>query len=110
MSQQLTEDFIRLFELPPAMVPYLSYVADEQEMRLVVGMNGQDMTVDQIAALMGKSTGGCGGVRQEVLHALYSRPPVQGWSARLQCRDFLPPAGPHLHVRTVGRCPGRCPQ
>jgi ferredoxin len=55
MSQQLVEDFIRLFELPPAMVPYLSYVADEQEMKLVVGLNGRSMTVGEIAALMGMS-------------------------------------------------------
>jgi ferredoxin len=53
MSQQLTEDFIRLFELPPAMVPYLSYVADEQEMKLVVDMNDETMTAAQIAAVMG---------------------------------------------------------
>ena len=56
-SQQLVDDFIRLFELPPAMIPYLSYVADEQEMQVVVRMNRRSMTVPQMAELLGLGLG-----------------------------------------------------
>ncbi len=52
-SQQLQDDFVRLFGVPPAMAPHLGYVAGELEMALVVGMNGRAMLLPQIAALLG---------------------------------------------------------
>ena len=47
------EEFARIFELPPAMLPHIRFVADEQEMDLVIGLNDRTMTVDQIAEMLG---------------------------------------------------------
>ncbi len=47
------EEFARIFQLPPAMCPYVHFVADEREMALVAGLKDRAMTVDQIAEMMG---------------------------------------------------------
>jgi ferredoxin len=51
----LLEEFVRVFQVPPAMQPYLHLVVDEREMELVVKMNGRAMTVDQVADMMNMS-------------------------------------------------------
>jgi ferredoxin len=48
----LLEEFVRVFQVPPAMQPYLHLVVDEREMELVVQMNSRAMTVDQVADVM----------------------------------------------------------
>jgi hypothetical protein len=52
---RLLEEFVRVFQVPPAMQPYIHLVVDEREMELVVSMDGQAMIVDQVAALMDMS-------------------------------------------------------
>lgn len=47
------ESFIQIFEIPPAMRPYIDLIVNEQEIDLVVGLAGQTMTLDQIAQLTG---------------------------------------------------------
>lgn len=47
------EKFVEIFELPPAMIPYIDYVVTEQEMDLVVGLGHDSMTVEEIAEMMG---------------------------------------------------------
>jgi ferredoxin len=54
-KMMLLEEFVRVFQVPPAMQPYIHLVVDEREMELVVGMEGQAMTVDQVADLMDMS-------------------------------------------------------
>jgi ferredoxin len=51
------EQFVEIFELPPAMVPYIDIVASEQEIDLVVGLGDEVMTIEQIAHMMGLSLG-----------------------------------------------------
>jgi Pyruvate/2-oxoacid:ferredoxin oxidoreductase delta subunit len=47
------EEFIRVFQLPPAMVPYINFVVTEQEMDLVVAMGTNEMTLEEIARIVG---------------------------------------------------------
>jgi NAD-dependent dihydropyrimidine dehydrogenase PreA subunit len=49
------EEFVRIFQLPPAMHQYVHFVVDDQEMELVVNLQHQAMTVDQVTELMGMS-------------------------------------------------------
>lgn len=46
------EAFARIFRLPPAMYPYVHFVADEREMALAVGLEREPMTVAQVAEMM----------------------------------------------------------
>jgi ferredoxin len=46
------EKFIEVFQLPPAMVPHVDLVATDQEMELVVGLEDQDLTPEQVAEKM----------------------------------------------------------
>jgi len=46
------EKFIEVFQLPPAMVPYIGFVVTEQEMDLVVGLDDQAMTFEQVTEMM----------------------------------------------------------
>lgn len=46
------EEFVRIFELPPAMVPYVDLVVSERELDLVVGLGDREMTAEQIAEMM----------------------------------------------------------
>jgi Pyruvate/2-oxoacid:ferredoxin oxidoreductase delta subunit len=48
----LLSDFIRVFELPPAMIPHVGLVAQEREMALVVGLANGALTLDQAAELL----------------------------------------------------------
>jgi len=47
------EKFVELFELPPAMIPHLDFVVTDEELDLVVGMGRQELTVEEIAEMMG---------------------------------------------------------
>ncbi len=49
------DEFARIFQLPPAMLPYIDFVVTEQEMELILGLNDQAMTIEQIAEMMGMS-------------------------------------------------------
>lgn len=49
----LLEKFSRIFELPPAMEKHVAFVANQQEMELVVGLNDRVLTLDEAAALLG---------------------------------------------------------
>jgi ferredoxin len=55
MSQ--LEKFIEIFQLPPAMIPYIDLVVTEQEMDLIVELNDQALTLDQVAEMMKMSRG-----------------------------------------------------
>lgn len=46
------EKFAELFEMPPAMLPHVDFVVTEQEMDLVLGLDGREMTVEEIAEMM----------------------------------------------------------
>ena len=48
----MLERFVKIFKVPPAMYPYIHLVVDEREMELVVRMNGQAMTADQVAEMV----------------------------------------------------------
>ncbi len=48
----LIDEFVRIFELPPAMIPYIDFVVQGREMELVVGLGKQEMTLDQVAAML----------------------------------------------------------
>jgi ferredoxin len=52
MSKAKVEKFVEIFQLPPAMVPHIDFVATEQEIELVVGLDGREMTVAEIAEMM----------------------------------------------------------
>jgi ferredoxin len=49
------EQFIEIFQLPPAMVPHVGLVVTEQEMDLVIGLGKDQRTVEEIAEMMGMS-------------------------------------------------------
>lgn len=65
----LREDFARIFQVPPAMLPYLDLVATAQEMALVVALGDGPLTAEQIAARLGLSPAETG----ELLTAAYRR-------------------------------------
>ncbi len=46
----LHEDFARIFQVPPALLPYLNLVAAPQEMALVVALGDGPLTAEHIAA------------------------------------------------------------
>jgi ferredoxin len=46
------DEFVRIFQLPPAMIPHIAFVATEQEIDLVVGLNGNVMTLPQVAEML----------------------------------------------------------
>ena len=48
----MIDEFVRIFELPPAMVPHIDFVVQGREMELVVGLGKQTMTLDQVAEMM----------------------------------------------------------
>lgn len=49
----LLDEFVKIFDLPPAMIPYIKHVVQGREMELVVGLGSQEMTVEQVAEMMG---------------------------------------------------------
>ena len=53
MVASKAEQFAHIFSMPPAMVPYVDLVASEQEQDLVLRMEGQHLSKDEIAELMG---------------------------------------------------------
>ena len=53
VSGSNNEQFARIFSMPPAMVPYVDLVVSEQEKELVLQMEGQSLSKDQIAEFMG---------------------------------------------------------
>lgn len=50
----IVEEFIRLFNVPAPILPYLDYVATQDEMEVVVAMRGQTLGSDEIASLLHK--------------------------------------------------------
>jgi len=46
------EEFARIFELPPAMIPYVELVVTEQEMDLVLRLGDDAASVEQVAHVM----------------------------------------------------------
>lgn len=53
----LREEFIRVFQVPPIMQPYVDLVADKDEMELVVRVGDRNVTADAMAEMMGLSRG-----------------------------------------------------
>lgn len=51
----LLEEFARIFQLPPAMLPHIEFVAQEEEIALVVALGDGPLTAEQIAARLGLS-------------------------------------------------------
>jgi ferredoxin len=47
------DEFVRIFELPPAMVPYVDYVVDEREMDLVLTLGDDELTLEAAAEALG---------------------------------------------------------
>lgn len=52
---ELRKEFNRVFEVPPIMQPYVDLVADELEMKLVVGLGDGALTAEEVAEMMGLS-------------------------------------------------------
>lgn len=50
----LIEDFVRIFQVAPAMVPYIDFVAEPAEMELVVKVGHQKLTLELVADLLEK--------------------------------------------------------
>ncbi len=48
----MIDDFVRIFELPPAMIPHIDFVVQGREMELVVGLGKQTLTLDQVAEML----------------------------------------------------------
>jgi NAD-dependent dihydropyrimidine dehydrogenase PreA subunit len=48
----MLDEFVRIFELPPAMVAHIDFVVQGREMELVVGLDKQALTLDQVAEMM----------------------------------------------------------
>ena len=48
----LLDEFVKIFDLPPAMIPYMDFVVQGREMELVVGLGNQEMTVAEVAEMM----------------------------------------------------------
>ncbi len=48
----MLDEFVRVFELPPAMAAHIDFVAQGREMELVVGLDKQALTLDQVAEMM----------------------------------------------------------
>lgn len=51
----LHEEFARIFQLPPAMLPQIEFVAQPEEIALVVALGDGPLTAEQIAARLGLS-------------------------------------------------------
>lgn len=51
----LLADFIRIFQLPPAMLPHLDFVVQGREMELVVALGDGPLTAEEIAARLALS-------------------------------------------------------
>jgi len=77
------EEFARIFQLPPAMIPHIDYVVNERELDLVVGLGDKAMTVDQIAEMMAMSREEAEELVAEALHrAVIKKIPGRGVHAR----------------------------
>ncbi|MBI4786577.1 MAG: 4Fe-4S dicluster domain-containing protein [Chloroflexi bacterium] len=50
MSQ--LDEFVRIFQLPPAMLPYVDFVVQGREMELVVGLDDTALTAEEIAEML----------------------------------------------------------
>ncbi|MBN1179538.1 MAG: 4Fe-4S dicluster domain-containing protein [Anaerolineae bacterium] len=44
--------FVKVFNLPPALIPYVDLIVTSQEMELVVGLGAQALTVAEVAEMM----------------------------------------------------------
>jgi NAD-dependent dihydropyrimidine dehydrogenase PreA subunit len=51
----LLDDFARIFQLPPAMIPHVEFVAQPDEIALVVALGNGPLTAGQVAAALGLS-------------------------------------------------------
>jgi formate hydrogenlyase subunit 6/NADH:ubiquinone oxidoreductase subunit I len=47
----IKEEFLDIFNVPPAMHPYISLVVEKREMELIVGIKDQAVTVEQVAKM-----------------------------------------------------------
>jgi ferredoxin len=65
MSQ--IDKFVEVFQVPPAMVPYVHLVATDQEMDLVTGLVGQALTLEEVAEMLCISQGEAGVLLQGAL-------------------------------------------
>ena len=63
------EDFARIFQLPPAMLPHIEFVAQEQEIALVVALGDGPLSPEQIAGKLQISSEETGAL----LQAAYAR-------------------------------------
>ena len=50
------DDFIRIFNMPPAMQPYVNLIVNDQEMDIVLGIDNQSLTQAQVAELLDATT------------------------------------------------------
>jgi NAD-dependent dihydropyrimidine dehydrogenase PreA subunit len=51
----LLDDFARIFRLPPAMIPHIEFVAQPEEIALVVALGNGPLTAEQLAVALGWS-------------------------------------------------------
>lgn len=94
----MLEEFVRIFQLPPAMVPHIDFVVTEQEMKLIVGLGEQAMTVDQIAEMMGMSRDGA----EELVAQAYHRSVIKKGPGRgPYARDEEPADGSTTYSASV---------
>ena len=48
----MIDEFVHIFELPPAMIPHIDFVVQGREMELVVGLGKQALMLDQVAEML----------------------------------------------------------
>jgi NAD-dependent dihydropyrimidine dehydrogenase PreA subunit len=52
MTMSRIDEFVKVFQVPPAMVPYAHVLATVQEMDLVVGLAGQALSLEEVAEML----------------------------------------------------------
>ena len=64
----MIDEFVRIFELPPAMIPHIEFVVQGREMELVVGLADRAMTLEQISEMMQMPHDECAAFLQTVYY------------------------------------------
>jgi len=94
----LLEQFAEIFEMPPAMLPYVDFVVDEREMKLVVGLDDQAMTVDQVAEMMRMPPEETEALLTRAYHRDVVEKETEDGVTTYRAGTFVPPSGPPGYV------------
>jgi ferredoxin len=84
----LADEFMLSFGVWDVARPYIHMIVDEQEMELVVGMQGRSMTVSQVAGLFGTSVEQAASFLQRCYSRCIVNKSVEGGLTRYVATDF----------------------